>query len=280
PLPPVLARVGEGVLRDARGGLLRDDLDRLHDAGDHHVLEPAVEVLGVLAHHHEVHVVVAALHSGQGLDRAHVGVEVEGLAQGHVHRTVAGADRRRRRPLQGDPGALDGLEDGGRQGVPLAARGLRAGHHRVPFEVDAGGGQHAHRRRRDLRADAVAGNEGDFVRFHGISLPARARPVRSLGACRAWRFRIFITSAGVRARWRMPTSSSFTLPRRTTVSRIHLMSPSQYWSSPARITGNGLTLRVWIRVTASNSSSSVPKPPGMITKAWLYFTNMTLRTKK
>ncbi len=78
----------------------------------------------------------------------------------------------------------------------------------------------------------------------------------------------------------MPTSESLTFPRRTTVSWIHLKSPSQYSSSPARMTGKAFTLRVWMSVTASNSSSRVPKPPGMITKAWLYFTNMTLRTKK
>ena len=33
-------------------------------------------------------------------------------------------------------------------------------------------------------------------------------------------------------------------------------------------------------VSASNSSSSVPKPPGRMTKPSAYFTNMTLRAKK
>ena len=39
-------------------------------------------------------------------------------------------------------------------------------------------------------------------------------------------------------------------------------------------------LPVWMRVTASNISSSVPKPPGMKTKPRLYFTKQTLRAKK
>jgi hypothetical protein len=33
-------------------------------------------------------------------------------------------------------------------------------------------------------------------------------------------------------------------------------------------------------VSASNSSSRVPKPPGRMTKACAYFTNIVLRTKK
>lgn len=37
---------------------------------------------------------------------------------------------------------------------------------------------------------------------------------------------------------------------------------------------------VCISVSASNASSSVPKPPGISTKAHEYFTSSTLRTKK
>ena len=91
PLPAVGPRVVEGELRDPGRGLLGDDLDRLHHARHHHVLEARVEVLGVLADDDEVDVVVPALHPGQRLDRAHVRVEVEGLAQGHVDRGVAAA---------------------------------------------------------------------------------------------------------------------------------------------------------------------------------------------
>src|SRR5229473_2437221 len=44
--------------------------------------------------------------------------------------------------------------------------------------------------------------------------------------------------------------------------------------------GNLVILPVCTSVTASNSSSSVPKPPGNTTKACEYLTNMVLRTKK
>ena len=41
-----------------------------------------------------------------------------------------------------------------------------------------------------------------------------------------------------------------------------------------------MTLRVWIRVSDSKSSSMVPKPPGNTMNASAYFTNMVFRTKK
>ena len=42
----------------------------------------------------------------------------------------------------------------------------------------------------------------------------------------------------------------------------------------------GVTLWVCTNVSASNSSSKVPKPPGSTTKPWAYLTNMVLRAKK
>ena len=47
-----------------------------------------------------------------------------------------------------------------------------------------------------------------------------------------------------------------------------------------RTTGKSRILPVWISVIASNSSSSVPNPPGMITNASEYLTNIVLRAKK
>ena len=45
-------------------------------------------------------------------------------------------------------------------------------------------------------------------------------------------------------------------------------------------TGKLRILPVWMSVSDSNSSSRVPKPPGMITNASAYFTNIVLRAKK
>src|SRR5687767_3041497 len=192
---------------------------------------------------------------------------------------MAGSDRRARRPLQGQLVPADGFQDARRKGHPFAAHGLGAGVFGLELEGDPGRGEDADGGRRHLGADAVAGDEGDGV-GHGISLPARLRPVRSAGALRACFFRMRSTSLGVSARCRTESSSSRTLPRGTTVLRSQSTRPSQYSVGPARITGKAFTFRVWIRVTASNSSSRVPKPPGRITNARLYFTNMTFRTKK
>ena len=54
-LAPVPARVLEGEPRDVRGGVLGDDLQALDHARDHLVLQAGVEILGVLAHDHQVH---------------------------------------------------------------------------------------------------------------------------------------------------------------------------------------------------------------------------------
>ena len=44
--------------------------------------------------------------------------------------------------------------------------------------------------------------------------------------------------------------------------------------------GKLVTFWVWTRVTASNSSSRVPKPPGSTMKPHAYLTNIVLRAKK
>src|SRR6266542_1967021 len=62
----------------------------------------------------------------------------------------------------------------------------------------------------------------------------------------------------------------------TTVLRSQSSRPAQY-SVPNRITGKRVTLPVCTRVSASNVSSSVPNPPGRITNACPYLTNIVLR---
>ena len=68
-------------------------------------------------------------------------------------------------------------------------------------------------------------------------------------------------------------------PAGSWTSRIHASSPDQY-SLPTSTTGKCLILPVWMSVSASNSSSSVPNPPGRMTNASAYFTNIVLRAKK
>ena len=70
-----------------------------------------------------------------------------------------------------------------------------------------------------------------------------------------------------------------TIPASSAVVRSQSSSPAQY-AVPTRKTGKCRILPVWMRVSASKNSSSVPNPPGMITNAVEYFTSITLRAKK
>ena len=54
-------------------------------------------------------------------------------------------------------------------------------------------------------------------------------------------------------------------------------SSGRQYSESKRTTGKWSTLPVWISVSDSNSSSSVPKPPGKMTKPSAAFTNIVLR---
>ena len=63
------------------------------------------------------------------------------------------------------------------------------------------------------------------------------------------------------------------------MSRIQSTRPDQY-AVPTSTIGNDVTFCVCTSVSASNSSSNVPKPPGRTTKPWAYFTNIVLRAKK
>src|SRR5439155_15428924 len=74
-------------------------------------------------------------------------------------------------------------------------------------------------------------------------------------------------------------SSGAIAPAARTWSLSHWRRPLQY-GDPKRTMGKCSILPVCARVRDSNSSSSVPKPPGNMTKPRAYLTNMFLRTKK
>ena len=176
-------RVVEGELEDAARSLDGDRLDRdprlvaqrpavradplgqlVRLVGSDLVLDPRVEILGRLADDHDVDVLVARADAGIALAGAHLRVEVEALSQRDVDRAEAAADRRRDRPLERDAALPDRLENvlGKRVSAVLlhhvAARVLD-----VPVEVDAGRLEHAARRLGQLRAGAVAGDQGHSV---------------------------------------------------------------------------------------------------------------------
>ena len=128
------------------------------------VLDARVEILGRLADDHEVDVLVARPDSGIALARPHLSVQVEALAERDVDRAEAAADRGRDRALERDAARPDRVQDAFGQRIPtvllhdVAARVLD-----VPVELDAGRLEDAARRLAQLRAGAVAGDQGDSV---------------------------------------------------------------------------------------------------------------------
>ena len=156
-----------------------DDLDGLGGVLAHHVLDARVEVLGVLAHDDQVDVLVARAHAGDGHGRPQVGVEVELLAQGHVHAAEAGAHRRGDGALDGHPRVADRVEDllGQRacRTCSMTSAPASTSTHSIG---DAGGRHRLLGRRHDLRSDAVAGDAGHSIRHNSswVSWVTRASP--------------------------------------------------------------------------------------------------------
>ena len=159
--------VGDRVLEGEAGDPLRrragDDLDALGGVVADHVLDAGVQVLGVLADDDQVDVLVARVEALHRAGRAEVGVQVERLAERDVDAAEAAADRGRDRALERDLVAPDRLEDVVRERRPVLRDGRLAGLDRLPFEADAGRIEDAGGRLRQLRTDAVAGDQGDSV---------------------------------------------------------------------------------------------------------------------
>ena len=145
---PVRARVLERELRNPRRRLLGDDLDALHDARDDLVLEPGVQVFGVLADDDDVDVGEAALHARQIADRPQVRVEIQRLAQPDVDAREALRDRRCHRPLQRNPVRPDRVEQRHGQRLVVPLERIHPRFVAVPLDVDRRGLEDPHDRRR------------------------------------------------------------------------------------------------------------------------------------
>src|SRR5438105_2631194 len=127
-------------------------------------LDARVEILDVLAHHDQVDVAARGGHAGIGLRRPQVRVQVELLAERHVHRAKAGAELGRERALERDAVAPHRLESlFWKRRAALRHRG-HADIVNVPLDLHAGGFDGAACGLDDLRARAIARDERDGVR--------------------------------------------------------------------------------------------------------------------
>src|SRR5581483_7763857 len=168
-----------------------------------------------------------------------------------------------RRAAARHAGHHGGLRVAGRAGLPGAPGGgdpAGAGHGRLDP-------RHPAARGRPARAGLTRRHSG---RCGSSAVP----PLRTWDSAR-----IFMTSSTSSVTWISSGSARDALPSETTACRSQSSRPLQY-ALPKSTTGKRVTLRVCTRVSASNSSSRVPKPPGSTTKPCEYFTNIVLRTKK
>ncbi len=160
-LPPAIRH---RVVEAEAGNPLRrgpgDDLYALGRVRTDHVLDAGVEVLSVLADDDQVHGVISGLEARDGPDRAQVGVQAEGLAEGHVHRPEAFSDRRRDGALDRDLVAQNRVEDVLREGRPLLRHDRFAGFDDLPIELDTRGVEDSPGCLGQFGADAVSGNQG------------------------------------------------------------------------------------------------------------------------
>src|SRR3954453_977932 len=235
----------------------------------------------------------------QLLERAQAARKSEKRVRTSVHLALAHAHVRRHdelvRLLVGDlPGEKRLGDDADR---PATARPCRTGDstharhtaaardERVPAARDLG--THFRREIDVLLRNPLARRAEDADRRHQPStgLPSAwleggtmggARPGERLCSARSMMCTASSTSAVSCSRSRSATLILWSL---SIVVRSHSRSPVQY-AVPNSTTGNDVTLPVCTSVNASNSSSIVPKPPGMTMNACAYFTNIVLRAKK
>ena len=135
------------------------------------VLDAGVDVLGVLAEDDHLHVLRRLDRRRHALEPAHradAGIEIELLAERHVERAEAAADRRRQRPLDGHQMLVDGCQ--GLVGQPAVepVLGLLAGEDLAPDDAPLvavrppdGRVEDVLRGAPDVRPGAVALDEGN-----------------------------------------------------------------------------------------------------------------------
>src|SRR4029077_17823111 len=127
-------------------------------------LDPAIEVLRVLADDDEVDIMVPGANAGDRSGRPDGREQVQILPQGDVDAPEPLADGRRDRSFDGGAASPDRLQRAsGKQGAVRLERAGACGS-LLPYDVDPGGVEDDPGRRRDLRADPVAGDQDDLMR--------------------------------------------------------------------------------------------------------------------
>ena len=104
------ARVFEGKARNACGSLFGDDLQRLHHARNHFVLNAGIFAFGVFPHDDQVYAWITRRDTRQVANGPKIGKQLKLFSQGNIDAGKSLPDRRGHRPLQPDPVPFDGFQ--------------------------------------------------------------------------------------------------------------------------------------------------------------------------
>ena len=198
-------------LRLAQNSSLRNEISTLGVLAALLELDARVHVLGVLAEDDDVHLLGLLHRAGHALvvlHRPHAGVEVEDLAQRHVQRTNAAADRRGQRSFDGDAQIARRGDRVVGQPAGELAEGFFAGKDLKPADGALAavglfdcGVEDSLRGLPDVAAGAVAFNKRNDGIVGDCELPVRS--IRSAG--RLWaapaRYRCFAWFVMLLSRW-------------------------------------------------------------------------------
>jgi len=138
--------------------------DRLRLFGSEVELDPRVEVLGILAHDHQIDVLVLGPNAGVVFARPHARVEIEQLSQRHVHAAETLSDGRGNRAFERDLVAPDAIEDLVRQRRAVFVHHVHARLFDFPLYRDPCRLDNPPRRLRYLRPSAVSRDKRNPVR--------------------------------------------------------------------------------------------------------------------
>src|SRR5205085_12610521 len=127
-----------------------------------------VEPFCIFAHDDQINIRIAPGDMRHGANGPEVGEKFETLTKFDIDAGKPSANRRRNRTFQADAGALDRFVEIFRDVLLVFFKSFGTGCEPFPFEFDAGSFENADDSVRYFRADAVAGDEGYFVRLsHG-----------------------------------------------------------------------------------------------------------------
>ena len=127
------------------------------------MLDARILTLRILPNNCEVDAGIVGLDAGKVLDRPKIGEELKFLTQRYVNAGEATGDRCRYRSFQGQSSPLDRLVELLRNVLLGLGVGLGSSELRLPFEAWTARLQHTDCRVYYLRADAIAGNQCNFM---------------------------------------------------------------------------------------------------------------------